>query len=124
MMRRRGAELRALSAPSAAGPAQLALGPADALRGRLPLVVELAGRRFRVLELDGTLVVHDARCPHRLGPLERAPVEDGCLVCPWHGHRFDLASGASRQGDGLRLFPAPEVRTDPATGDVVLRLRA
>ena len=124
MMRRRSAELRAMSERRGAGPAQLALGPADALRARLPLVVELGGRRFRVLELAGVLVAHDVRCPHRLGPLELAPVEDGCLVCPWHGHRFDLASGASRQGDGLRLFPAPEVRTDPATGDVVLRLRA
>jgi nitrite reductase/ring-hydroxylating ferredoxin subunit len=124
MMQRRSAELRALPARRGAGPSRLALGREDALRARLPLVVELAGRRFRVLELAGRLVAHDVRCPHRLGPLERAPVEDGCLVCPWHGHRFDLASGASQQGDGLRLFPAPEVRIDPETGDVVLALRA
>jgi nitrite reductase/ring-hydroxylating ferredoxin subunit len=122
MMRRRSAELRALAAGRAAGPAELALGSPDALRGRLPLVVELAGRRFRVLELAGKLVAHDVRCPHRLGPLEDAAVEDGCLVCPWHGFRFDLATGESRPERGLRLLPAPEVATDPATGNAILRL--
>jgi nitrite reductase/ring-hydroxylating ferredoxin subunit len=124
MMRRRAAELCALAANPSHGPAEVSLGPAAALRARLPLLVELRGRRFRVLEHGGRLVAHDARCPHRLGPLELAPVEDGCLVCPWHGYRFDLSTGSSRDGRGLRLFPAPEVHADPATGDVVLSLRA
>jgi nitrite reductase/ring-hydroxylating ferredoxin subunit len=47
-------------------------------------------------------------------------VEDGCVRCPWHGYRFDLRTGLSADGRGLRLAPAPEVRVDPGTGAVRL----
>ena len=69
--------------------------------------------------LDGTLalgrreVVVDGRrrrfvatCPHLGGPLEDAPVEDGCVTCPWHGYRFDLRTGLSADGRALTLRPA------------------
>jgi hypothetical protein len=42
-------------------------------------------------------------CPHRGGPLEDAPVEEGCVTCPWHGYRFDLATGAGAGECDLRL---------------------
>ena len=108
MMRRRQAELdgrAALAAPASA----LSLGPLEALRPRLPLCVELGGRRFRVLELDGELLAHAATCPHRLGPLHEAPPEGGRLRCPWHGYVFDLRTGESADGRSLRLPPAPTV---------------
>lgn len=71
--------------------------------------------------LDGALVpgCRDARtaggdavrfstvCPHRGGPLDDAPVEDGCVVCPWHGYRFDLRTGRSADGRGLALAGPP-----------------
>jgi nitrite reductase/ring-hydroxylating ferredoxin subunit len=33
-------------------------------------------------------------CPHMQGPLAQGHVEDGRLVCPWHGRAFDPRSGA------------------------------
>jgi len=42
-------------------------------------------------------------CPHLGGPLEDAPVTDGCVTCPWHGYRFDLRTGRSADGRGLTL---------------------
>ena len=88
------------------------LVPLDALRPRLPLVVEFAGRPFRVVELgDGSLAAHSTVCPHWLGPLDETPVEDGCVVrCPWHDYRFDARSGEGVDGRGYRLMPAPLVR--------------
>lgn len=66
-----------------------------------------AGRELHVLE---------ARCSHRGGPLDEGAVVDGCLQCPWHGARFDLASGAVRRGPAACPQPTYEVRT---TGDIV-----
>ena len=61
---------------------------------------------------EGRLLAHSVRCPHLLGPLEDTPVEHGVVTCPWHGYRFDLRSGRSCDGHGLRLDRAPTVRID------------
>jgi nitrite reductase/ring-hydroxylating ferredoxin subunit len=90
---------------------------ADVVR-RLPLVVDVAGEPFRLLELDGALVAHAATCPHWLGTLDEAPVRDGCVTCPWHGYRFDVRTGDSSDGRGLSLAPAPRIAIE--SGRVVL----
>lgn len=98
------------------------LGRVRELSSRLPLTVELAGRRFRVVSVDGQLVAHDARCPHLGGPLDGEPL-DGCeAVCPWHGYRFDVRTGASSDGRGLRLRPGAVVEVRACDGEVWLRL--
>jgi nitrite reductase/ring-hydroxylating ferredoxin subunit len=97
------------------------IGALDAVRARLPLVVDCDGHAFRVVEVDGALVAHATVCPHRMGPLDEAPVEDGCVRCPWHGYRFDVRTGASRDAIALALDPAPTVEVDAATHAVRLR---
>ncbi len=119
MMTRREAQLAAR--PEGAPPGSLSLGRLAALRERLPLTVELGGRDFRVVELAGELLAHATVCPHRLGPLQDAALEDGCLRCPWHGYRFDLRTGRSADGRRLRLAPAPRVVIDPESSEVELR---
>ncbi len=109
MMVHRTAALAARGTDSAEAPEAVELGSLDALRERLPLCTAWRGRRVRVLELDGELLAHDARCPHWLGPLDDAAVEDGRLVCPWHGYAFDVRTGRSADGRRLRLAPAPRV---------------
>ncbi len=35
-----------------------------------------------------------SRCRHQLADLSKGSLDaDGCLVCPWHGARYDLESG-------------------------------
>ncbi len=114
MMRHREMALARARAWAAAPrpPAEpVALGSLAELRARLPLKVEFAGRPFRVVELaDGALVAHATICPHWLGPLDDAAVEEGDTIrCPWHDYRFSLRTGASCDGRGYRLMPAPEV---------------
>jgi hypothetical protein len=58
---------------------------------------------MREVEVNGTRVRHATVCPHLGGPLDDAPVEDGCIRCPWHGYRFDLRTGRSADGRALRL---------------------
>ncbi len=50
------------------------------------------------------------RCTHRGAPLSDGDVEDGCLVCPWHGSRFSLVDGSVEQGPATRPQPVYEVR--------------
>jgi len=61
----------------------------------------------REVVVDGVRLRHATTCPHRGGPLEAAPVEDGCVRCPWHGYRFDLRTGGSTDGPSLRLDTRP-----------------
>jgi nitrite reductase/ring-hydroxylating ferredoxin subunit len=121
MMMRREALSARPTARSAGSGKPMSLGPLSELRPRLPLLVEFDGEPFRILELaDGALVAHSTICPHWLGPLEEAVPENGILRCPWHGHLFDLRTGASADGCGYRLAPAPRVDIDPSTGKVTL----
>jgi nitrite reductase/ring-hydroxylating ferredoxin subunit len=48
---------------------------------------------------DGSLRAVSSRCRHQLADLSQGSLDkDGCLVCPWHGARYDLDSGAMVQG--------------------------
>ncbi|WP_375485687.1 Rieske (2Fe-2S) protein [uncultured Jatrophihabitans sp.] len=39
------------------------------------------------------------RCRHQLADLSKGHVDaDGCLVCPWHGSKYDVTTGAMTQG--------------------------
>ena len=42
---------------------------------------------------DGRLLAVENCCPHRGGPLAEGIVGDGKVVCPLHGHKFDLTTG-------------------------------
>ncbi len=70
---------------------------------------------------DGSVRALDNSCPHIGGPIVDGAIEDGCVVCPWHGWRFVLATGQHRTafGDipGIESYPALVV-----DGDVVVEL--
>ena len=119
MMTRR-ADLLGRRRPEAGAGTALALGTLASLRPRLPLVVEHAGRSWRIVEHAGALHAHATVCPHALGPLEEAELDDGCVVCPWHGRRFRLTDGRCSGEARLRLPRAPALRVDSETGDVQL----
>jgi nitrite reductase/ring-hydroxylating ferredoxin subunit len=52
------------------------------------------------------LVVASEICPHIGGPLSQARLEDdGCaLRCPWHGYKYDTASGAFLENPNERYI--------------------
>ena len=69
--------------------------PADALP---PGAVARAGS-WTVANRDGDLRAVSSRCRHQLADLSRGSLDrDGCLVCPWHGARYDLDSGSMVEG--------------------------
>lgn len=86
--------------------------PAEGRMGSQPLVLVREGEAVRALH---------GVCAHAGGPLADGSVENGCAVCPWHGSRFDLVSGARRGGPSLYDQPSYEIR---ATDDGGLEARA
>jgi nitrite reductase (NADH) small subunit len=46
---------------------------------------------------DGRLFAIQNRCPHRQGPLSEGVIGSGQVICPLHGHKFNLKSGAGSE---------------------------
>jgi nitrite reductase (NADH) small subunit len=59
-------------------------------------------------------------CPHRFGQLADGLVRNGQLVCPMHGYRFDLRTGAPRGNicESIRTF----LVTLSKSGEILLTL--
>lgn len=77
--------------------------PVRSVVGSTPVVASRQPEGVRVLA---------ERCSHRGGPLSQGEVRDGCVTCPWHASRFDLASGAVRRGPAVVEQPVYQVRED------------
>ena len=58
-------------------------------------VVSANGNDIALFKQDGQFFAIDNTCPHRGGPLGEGMVENGVVTCPWHGWRFDIATGVS-----------------------------
>ena len=84
----------------------------------LPLQVEVSGRQFRLVQLDGGWTVFPALCPHQLGPLDGDVDEKGIVHCPWHGYGFDIRSGECVGDSNCRFGQRPTV--EEADGKLVL----
>ncbi len=60
------------------------------------------GRALCVAHLNGAVAVLDGVCPHEGGPLGEGIVEDGRVVCPWHGYGFDPRTGVADQDPDVK----------------------
>lgn len=63
----------------------------------------LGERSVAAFNVGGRLFAIDDRCPHRGGELSAGAVIDGCVVCPLHGWRFELATGECPDRAGERI---------------------
>jgi nitrite reductase (NADH) small subunit len=60
------------------------------------------GRALCVANLDGAICVLTGVCPHEEGPLGEGTIENGRVVCPWHGYAFDLRTGEAEDEPSLK----------------------
>ena len=56
-------------------------------------VVSLTSDEAAVFRRGGDVYAYRNACPHRGGPVGEGLVVDGVVTCPWHGNRFDIATG-------------------------------
>ena len=61
-----------------------------------------AGKAICVANVAGTICVLDGTCPHEGGPLGEGMIEEGRVVCPWHGYAFDARTGATENDPDLK----------------------
>jgi nitrite reductase (NADH) small subunit len=62
------------------------------------------GEQIAVFRLrDGSLRAVDAVCPHKGGPLADGLADERVVVCPLHGHAFDMCTGIEAGGAELSV---------------------
>src|SRR5512137_1275109 len=81
-------------------------------------IVEVDGIEIVVVNLDGQFYAVEDVCTHDGGPLGEGKL-DGCeLVCPRHGARFDVRTGAATRMPAIEPAPTYAVRVED--GDVLV----
>ena len=71
------------------------------------------GEQIAVFRLrDGALRAVDAVCPHKGGPLADGLADDVVVVCPLHGHTFDLSTGCEASGKEMSVQSYPVEAVD------------
>jgi len=91
------------------------------LREGARLRAEAQGVRIVLVKQDGRIYAVGEICGHLGGPLAEGRVENGAIVCPWHGSRFALEDG--RVLDGPATMPQPCFETRVRDGFVEVRRR-
>src|SRR5437870_13372767 len=66
-------------------------------------LVELGGLKIAIFSVGGSYCAIENTCPHRGGPLAEGKIDGDEVICPWHGSRFNVKTGAvleppARQG--------------------------
>lgn len=75
--------------------------------------VSVGTESIAVFEVGDGLVAVENVCRHVGNPIDDGFVESGCVICPWHGWRYDL-----RTGEHLTLFGRRQgIRTYPVRED-------
>ena len=92
----------------------------DVTEGALT-AVDVDARKVLLTRVAGKVCALENTCTHAGGPLNEGTVEDGDVVCPWHGSRFRLSDGAVLGGPAT--FPQPQLTTRKVRGRIQIRGR-
>jgi 3-phenylpropionate/trans-cinnamate dioxygenase ferredoxin subunit len=91
---------------------------ADEIRPGEKRIVDVDGILVVVVNLDGQYYALEDVCTHDGGPLGEGDLEGGRIVCPRHGARFDVRTGAALTLPAFEPVPTYEVRV--ADGDILV----
>jgi len=79
-----------------------------------PTAAKAGAQTLVVVRQGNTVYAMHSVCAHAGGPLAEGKLVDGCIECPWHQSRFELATGRAKQGPSTYDQPIYDVR--PAEG--------
>ena len=71
-------------------------------------LVEAGAHKIAIFDLGGNLYAIENTCPHRGGPLSEGILAGEEVICPWHGSRFNVKTGAvitPPAPQGVKSFP-------------------
>lgn len=76
-------------------------------------LVEIDNVRVALFNIDGQIHAIEDVCTHDGGPLVEGEVVNGCeVVCPRHGARFDIRTGAALSFPAFEATNTYEVQID------------
>jgi phenylpropionate dioxygenase-like ring-hydroxylating dioxygenase large terminal subunit len=82
------------------------------LSTRRPNSLRRHGREWVVWrKSDGTWLMQQDRCPHRSASLSQGKIQSDCVVCPFHGFRFDSTGRCSHVPEMAREAPGLKLET-------------
>jgi nitrite reductase/ring-hydroxylating ferredoxin subunit len=70
-------------------------------------VLEAQGKTLALFNCDGTFYAIDNTCLHRGGPLGEGDLDGTTVICPWHGWRWDVTTGANVMNAAVRVSCYP-----------------
>ena len=82
-------------------------------------VVQAGAKSLALFNVDGSYHVIDNTCPHRGGPMGDGELDGRLAICPWHGWRWDVTTGANANNPSVRIACYP---TRIENGDVYVEL--
>lgn len=88
----------------------LPIGPADELAEGEPLLIDIDDQPVAVLLHAGKMYAIGDYCSHDGEPLAEGDVEEDEIICPRHGARFSLETGAALSLPAVKDVPAYPVR--------------
>ena len=71
-------------------------------------LVDAGGQSIAIFDLGGNYFAIENTCPHRGGPLAEGEMNGEEVICPWHGARFNIKTGAvvaPPASQGVKSFP-------------------
>lgn len=77
-----------------------------------PEIFDVDDRKIAVYRLDGAYFAIEDLCTHDGGPLAEGEVEDDVVVCPRHGARFSIRTGAALSFPAVTPVDTFPVRVD------------
>jgi nitrite reductase/ring-hydroxylating ferredoxin subunit len=57
--------------------------------------IDIDGKFVAVFNVDGSFYAINDTCAHRGGPLGEGELDGKTVICPWHGWRYDVTTGAN-----------------------------
>ncbi|HKX01300.1 MAG TPA: Rieske 2Fe-2S domain-containing protein [Methylomirabilota bacterium] len=83
------------------------------------LVVQAGDRTLALFNVDGVYHAIDNVCPHRGGPMGDGDLDGQVAICPWHGWRWDVTTGANANNPAVKIAC---FATRVVDGDVLVEL--
>jgi nitrite reductase (NADH) small subunit len=78
-----------------------------------------ADKTICIANVNGTYSAMDNVCLHRGGPLGQGMIEDGKVVCPWHGWAWDPKTGEAAYNANAKVVVYP-IKME--NGDVLIEI--
>ena len=75
-------------------------------------LVEVAGKKIAVFNVNGTFCAIEDTCTHKGGPLSEGEVEGDEVTCPWHGATFNIKTGEATGGPAPEGVPCYKIRVE------------